>query len=211
MLKLVVDNNRNINLNNDITCRNSCDLFDEITGKCSINKNINVDSPYEAARCGFFLSKNEMSMPKKDQVGFRFSLIEEEADYLLDDEEIFHELVGKSLKKNYTYPLKPDFSSSRDDAFWYVSPCRQYGCWIINQCKKPIPLPKNKSEAEMGWSKRVYKSPIPLHDHKSSLSIASKMAWVIDEEGYGQYALLVNGEISSISCPKPVNWKKGSS
>lgn len=207
MLKLVVDNIRSNNSNHPITCRNSCDLFDEITGMCSINQNLNVDSAYEAARCGFFIFRESMELPKHTQQ--KFSLTEEDADYLLDDEEIFHQLIGKSVyKEEYRYPHEPDFSSYREDAKWFISPYGTYGCWIINNYKKPIVIPPSKDMAEKGWSTKVYKSPIPLHDHKSALSIASKMAWVIDEDGYGQYALLVNGKISSISSPKPANWKR---
>lgn len=209
MLRLVVDNSQ-INYNNLTTCRNSCDLFDEKTGQCSINKGLDVDSAYEVARCGFFIYRESMELKKENKpVHQRFSLIEEDADYLLNDEEIFHQLIGKSvLKEKYTYPVEPDFSSFRDDARWFISQCGTYGCWVVNLYKKPLSIPKSKEIAEKGWSSKVYKSPIPLHDHKSSLSIASKMAWVIDEDGFGQYALLVNGKISSISSPKPINWKK---
>lgn len=207
MLKLVVNNNKN-HKNTLITCRNSCDLFDEITGKCSINKNLNVDSPYETARCGFFLERDSMALPM-EHTRFKFSLMEEESDELLDDEEIFHQLMGKSVyKETYSYPVQPDFSSKREDAKWFVSPCRTFGCWIVNLFQRPMLTPMNKESAIKGWSSKVYKSPIPLHDHKSSISIASKMAWVIDEDGYGQYALLVNGKISTISSPRPVNWQK---
>ncbi|KZE67954.1 hypothetical protein AWM68_17430 [Fictibacillus phosphorivorans] len=209
MLKLIVDNDQNQNNPFAVTCRNSCDLFDGITGVCSIHQNVNVDSEYEAARCGNFLSREFKELSTNEHIPFKFSLIEEEADYLLDDEEIFHELTGSSVyKKEYTYPNQPDFSAHRDDASWFISPCGTFACWIVNQYNKPQRVPKSMEDAVKGWSKKVYKSPIPLHDHKSSLSIASKMAWVIDEDGYGQYALLVNGRISSISSPKPKNWKK---
>ncbi|RHW36075.1 hypothetical protein D1B31_18530 [Neobacillus notoginsengisoli] len=207
MLKLVVDNGQ---LNNNLpTCRKSCDLFDEITGQCSISQGLDVDSPYEAARCGFFMHRESMAIEENLPIHKRFSLIEEDADYLLDDEEIFHQLVGKSvLKEHYSYPSEPDFSSLRKDATWFISPCGTYGCWIVNLYKSLLSIPQDKEAAQKGWSNKVYRSPIPLHDHKSPLSIASKMAWVIDEDGYGQYAMLVNGKISQISAPKPVNWKK---
>ncbi|WP_374717788.1 hypothetical protein [Neobacillus sp.] len=207
MLKLVVDNS-NGNKKNMITCRNACDLFDYNTESCSIKNNVNVDSPYETSRCGHFLNKASMNYEELNS-NFRFSLIGDEDDFLIDDEEIFHELIGtKASIKQSTYPLNPDFPSKRDDAKWFVSPDGQYGCWIINMSKKPMPLPINIEQAEKGWNKNVYKSPIPLHDHKTSLTLASKVAWVIDEEGYGQYCLLVNGKISTISSPKPYNWNK---
>jgi hypothetical protein len=210
MLKLVVNNRRVSNMNTDaITCRNSCDLFDSITENCSIKQNVKVDSPFEASRCGNFISKDSMSL--KSHLGFKFSLIEDDHDFILDDEEMFHEFMGDNKafeKSKSTYPLQPDFPSKREDASWYVSPCGTYGCWIINQYKKPLPFPSSLERAEKGWNKKVYRSPIPLHDHKTSLSLASKMAWVVDEEGYGQYTLLVNGRISTISSPKPTNWQR---
>lgn len=211
MLKLVIDNSKKQVNPAEVTCRTSCDLFDELTETCSISQNVNVDSSYEAARCGFFLSRDIMASPplNNNHIGFKFSLIEEEADYLLDDPNVFHELIGKPVQKEkYTYPNEPDFPAQREDARWYVSSCGTYGCWIVNLCKKPLLHPKSLENAVKGWTSKVYKSPIPLHDHKSSLTLASKVAWIIDAEGYGQYGLLINGQISSISSPKPVNWTK---
>jgi hypothetical protein len=210
MLKLVVDNNRRLSQMNTITCRNSCELFDSITESCSIKEKVNVDSPYEASRCGHFMIKGSMSIETKNNIEFKFSLIEEDNnEYIVDDEEIFHELIGNKFDKSRsTYPSQPDFPSKREDAFWYVSPCGTYGCWIINHFKSPLSFTASIERVEKGWSKKVYRSPIPLHDHKTSLALASKIAWAIDEEGYGQYNLLVNGTISTISSPKPVNWKR---
>lgn len=207
MLKLVVDNCKAAS-ENLITCRNSCELFDGITGSCSVKEKVNVDSSYEASCCGHFLNKDVMATQQKCHTQFKFSLIEEENDYLIDD-EIFHELIGNRFNKTEsTYPLKPDVPSKSEDAKWYVSRCGTFGCWLINQYKKPLSLPSKIDCAEKGWSKNVYKSPVPLHNHKTSLSLSSRIAWVIDEDGYGQYALLVNGRISTISSPKPINWKR---
>lgn len=204
-----MDNIKQTLKNNSTTCRNSCELFDGITESCSIKEKVNVDIAFEASRCGHFLQKAPETFPLKKTPSFKFSLIEEEDDYLIDDEEIFHELIGSKFdKRESTYPLQPDFPSKREDASWYVSPSGTYGCWIINNYIKPLPLPVDIDQAEKGWSKKVYRSPIPLHDHKTSISLASKIAWVIDEEGYGQFSLLVNGKISTISVPKPSNWKR---
>ena len=209
MLSLVIDNTKNTKATESITCRNSCDLFDENTESCSINQNVDMDSSNEVARCGFFLSKESMKTSNKNHMNFKFSLIEEEANYLLDDPEVFYQFVGKNVfKEEYTYPKEPDFSSLREDAKWFISPCGTYGCWIISLCNKPMSFPASREKAVVGWSKKVYKSPIPLHDHKTSISLASKMCWVIDEEGYGQYALLTNGTISSLASPKPIDWVK---
>lgn len=202
MIRLVVNNTH---VNKDyLTCRNSCELFDEITTKCAIKDNVNVDDRMEVLRCGHFIDKSEINTK-----GFRFSLIEDEGNFDFDDENLFHEFLGEKFKREDSmYPLQPDFPSKRNDAIWYVSPKKDFGCWIINKSKrKLVSLPKD-DELEYGWGKNVYKSPIPFHDHKASLSLASKMAWYIDEEGFGQYVLLTNGQISQISKPKPKNWTK---
>lgn len=207
MLKLVVDNKKP--MENSITCRNSCDYFDEKTASCSIHQNVNVDSAYDAARCGFFLNKNMTVPAPMTNRQFKYSLIEEEEEYLLDDEEVF-EIVGKKVyKETYLYPKEPDYSAFRDDAVWFVSTCGSFGCWIVNHCKRLMVCPKNIDQAEKGWGRNVYKSPFPLHDHKTSISLASKVVWYIDEEGYGQYGLLINGQISSLSTPRPKTWQKG--
>ncbi|MEK3992705.1 hypothetical protein [Robertmurraya sp. FSL R5-0851] len=211
MLKLVIDNKKEECPTHDlITCRNTCEYYDEKTEKCSIHLEVDVDSAYDAARCGFFLHKS-MTLPESNSkiMNTRFTLIEEEADYLLDDPEIFREFVGKKVyKEMYTYPLEPDFSAFRDDAYWYISPCGTYGCWIVNLYQKPMVTPKDRESAKIGWTKKVYKSPIPLHNHKSSVPLASKVVWIVDEDGYGQYGLLANGQITSLSSPKPRNWAK---
>lgn len=206
MLKLVVDNSKTTQ-SNIVTCRNSCELFDSITERCSVKNNVNVDSAYETSRCGLFLHKATMDVPQS-HMDLKFSLIGEEDDYIIDDEEVFHELIGNEFRSDLsTYPLHPDYPSRRDDATWYVSPDETFGCWIINKFNRPQIVPSSIEKAEKGWTNRVYKSPFPLHDHKSALSIASRIAWVIDEEGYAQYSLLVNGRISTLSSPKPANWK----
>lgn len=213
MLKLIVNNttkwDKEKSEMDPITCRTSCELFDPITETCGIQENVNVDSPFETARCQNYLP-NKNAAHVQPTVQFRWNLIGEEEDFIIDDDELFHELVG--MKKNNLessrYPLKPDIPAKRDDAFWYVAPDQTFGCWIINDYKKPLPIPASKDSAEKGWSQRVYRSPIPLHDHKTPITLASKIAWYIDEEGYGQYVLLINGKISSLSSPKPANWRK---
>lgn len=210
MLKLVIDNTKKTNDAAAITCRNSCEYFDEKTEKCGIHLSVDVDSAYEASKCGLFLHKS-MMIPELNRktVQSRFDLIEEEDNHLLDDQEIW-EFAGKKVYKNdYKYPLEPDFSAFREDAYWYVSPCKTTGCWVVNLCKKPMLTPVDREHAITGWTPKVYKSPIPLHDHKSSIPLASKAVWVVDEEGYGQYGLLANGVITNFSSgPKPVNWIK---
>lgn len=198
MIKLVIDNTNRQPI--QVTCRNSCDLFDYITESCSILEDINVDSIFETSKCSFFLMTNPNDNP---------SSFEEKADFQFDSPEIFHELIEKKiLKESFTYSNEPDFPNSRDNAVWYISKCTTYGCWIVNNYKKPLPVPTSFEVAKKGWAKRVYKSPVPLHDHESPLSLTSIIAWIVDEEGYGQYALLINESIASVAFPKPSYWKE---
>lgn len=214
MLKLVVDNTQKVKnkySRKKFTCRNSCEWFDPISESCIIRMNVNVDSEHELRRCMEFIPRTDDDY--QDFLDYLEFVDEYDIDFdyddgLLDDDDIFHELVGtKESPSPSKYPLEPDYPSRRDDATWYVSPDGTFGCWIINHYDKPMPIPESMDKAEKGWSKRVYKSPVPLHDHKTSKSLASKMAWYVDESGYGQYVLLVNGKISQITAPKPLNWK----
>ena len=197
-------NNKEKNKNH-VSCRRSCLLFDTITEKCSIKDGVNVDSPYEVLRCYHFINKNETDSDFDSSDDY----IDLEHSEWIDDDDIFYEFIGGSRinEENSKYPHEPDFPSKREDAYWYVSPEKDFGCWIINKYKKPMLIPRSIEEAEKGWSWKVYKSPIPLHNHNTSLSLASKMAWYIDKDGYGQYVLLANGKISTISSPKPSFWK----
>lgn len=232
MLRLVVDNSKKMDKHFDfegkelqmreiLTCRNNCDLFDEITGQCPIKQNVNVDSPFEVVRCGHFVDKSIFSDDDDEELIYLDNdisyLFDDDEDFdpteyndldidysIVDDDEFFHEFVGNKFDdESSTYPLEPDYPSKRDDAIWYVSPDKSFGCYIINHYKKPMNVPKSIDQAQKGWTNRVYKSPVPLHNHETSLSLASKIAWYVDEEGYGQYVLLVNGKISTIAFPKP--------
>jgi hypothetical protein len=108
---------------------------------------------------------------------------------------------------NSLYPLQPDRPLQRDDAVWFTSTCISFGCWILNKSKKKFVVVSNNTNApEQGWSEYVYKSPYPLHNHNSPLAAASRLAWYVDEDGFGQYVMLINGEIATFTFKKPKNW-----
>lgn len=189
MLQLVVDNK-----NKNLCCRNNCELFDPITNECGIHRNINPDSPKTVFQCGDYIPKCQGQV--------KMSELEEELFMPEEEEYVFQEFQGEKFdNENSRYPLQPDSSSNHEDAIWYVSPDKSFGCWIINHYEKRFMSVKD--EAEQGWAKNVYKSLVPLHDHGSPLPIASKMAWYVDEEGYGQYVLLANGKVSFLTAPNP--------
>ncbi|WP_078557091.1 hypothetical protein [Bacillus alkalicellulosilyticus] len=214
MLKLVIDNSHTKDKQTQPlpTCRLSCELFDPITEQCGINYNISPDDPLFTARCGDLIYKddsaaislNDDMLLNTDETNMDF--FEEDLEFDSNDETLFMDYNGHAFDAiKSTYPNKPDFPAQRDDALWYISPNGDFGCWIINQKRNFMTVPSNNSPKE-GWVKNVYQSPYPLHDHKSSLPLASRMAWYVDEDGYGQYVLLSNGKISLISSPKPYSW-----
>ena len=210
LLKLIVNNkiSNQENVDEKLTCRNSCEYFDEITESCSIKANVNVDSTYEVLRCTQFFGKITSDENYEGPKAFR---LQEDVSSAEDEESdsMFKELLGqKEILDVSNYPLEPDFPSRRTDASWFVAPCGNYGCWVINKSSCKFSVVKNMEEVVKGWHESVYKSPIPLHDHKSSLGLASRIAWVVDEDGYGQYALLINGNVSDVRYPRPHNWKR---
>jgi hypothetical protein len=207
-LKVVVDNTVEPKINNTSdnemkTCRSHCFYFDSRTEKCGIFKNIEADDPKTVLRCQKFSDWQE---EEQEEV---YELIEDDFTVEFDDENFLFELMGdKFSQEKSKYPLKPDFNSNRDDAIWYVSPDQSFGCWVINKSKKRFVAVNPRADVETGWMKKIYKSPFPLHDHESSSPLKSRMAWYVDEQGYGQYVLLINGKIEMLSAPKPSNWEK---
>lgn len=203
-LKVVVDNTVKQNeVKKEMkTCRTHCFYFDSRTQKCGIFSNIKADDPKTVYRCQRFSDWTEES----EEI---YELIEDEFTVEFEDEKFLFELMGdKFSQKNSKYPLEPDFNSNRDDAVWYVSPNKSFGCWMINKSKKRFVGVSLERRAEIGWIKKIYKSPFPLHDHESSTPLKSRMAWYVDEQGWGQYVLLVNGKIEMLSAPKPSNWER---
>lgn len=126
-----------------------------------------------------------------------FELIEEEftAEFDEFDDDFFNFIFqGEKDIEDDRYPFEPSVPSMRDDATWFVSPCKTYGCWIINEKKiGVVPTIKNKN---LGKS---YVSPIPLHDHHASKGIRNNICWYVDRHGKGQYVLLINGKIKMLS------------
>lgn len=187
MLQLVVNNNQQ-----KLCCKNSCELFDSITNECGVRKNIDPSSSKTVYQCADFIPKQHVTAPSFEEELF----MDEEEDY------VFQEFQGEKRSESTSlYPVQPDSSANRDDAIWYVAPDQSFGCWIINHYQKRF-MPV-QTVVEEGWAKNIYKSPVPLHDHGSPQPIASKMAWYVDREGFGQYVLLANGRISYISAPNP--------
>lgn len=181
MLSLVVDNTKNAK-EISYTCRNSCDLYDVLTESCSIKNKVDVDNPFVVSKCSRYLPISSLELDIK--------INQKELDGLAEEEISYPEIQGQieTLEKS-CYPFKPDFPAGRTDANWYVSPCQEYGCWIVNDYKKPIVL------VSPNPGEKVYKSAVPLHNHNASIGLASRIAWYIDENGIGRYVTLLNGHI----------------
>lgn len=207
-LKLVVDNrlDSKSDLKYGKTCRSHCTFFDLRSNKCGIFKNIKADDPRTVYRCQKF---SEWNLDQKMEQKEVYELIEDDFTVEFEDENFVFELMGETFNSdNSTYPLEPDVASGRDDAIWYCAADKSFGCWIINKSAKRFLQVKEKQEVEPGWMKKIYRSPYPLHDHASSDPLKSRMAWFVDENGWGQYVLLINGKVEMLSSPKPSNWNK---
>jgi len=206
-LQLVVDNthsDKNNHRNTKVkTCRD-CIFYDQITELCGVFNNVNLDDPRTAKRCMEFSEWNQED--NDDDV--TYELIEDEFSLEFEDDDFLFEIMGdKFSEENSKYPLEPDLPSNREDAIWYIAPDQAFGCWIINHSKKKFAVIDPNKEVKKGWSTKVYKSPYPLHNHNSSVPLRSRMAWFVDEDGWGQYVLLVNGKIDMLNEPRPKNWK----
>lgn len=149
-------------------CQTHCEMFDTTTGKCGIFDNEVPHDPLFTANCSSFLSKEEW---------------QEHIEEMKEVEETINR-----------YPLKPNISV-RSDAVWYISSDKSFGCWIISLSKRNRFMLANTDSIDKGWHEEVYRSPYPLHNHDCSPEDAIELAWVIDEDGYGQYAYLDDGEI----------------
>lgn len=201
MIKLVVDNTNK--KATPKTCATACSIYDPITQQCGIWDEVEVMSPGVYARCQKkqpILTEESLPMKKTGSKKIKFTLLEDNFECEFDDQDVFYKLQGERFdEEKSNYPFRPDFPSNREDAIWYVDPTETYGCWIVNHSKRKFMSVSAGQTPEKSIASRIYKSPYPLHDHKSSKSLASRMCWYIDEEGFGQYVLIGNGEIMMLS------------
>lgn len=180
MLELIVNNIDNKNP----TCRTHCGLYDPFTKECGIFHSVNTDDTKVFRRC-------------TEKLTFSDDIINDVYINDSEDEDILvHSFQGEKTIENSDYPYQPDSSHNRTDANWYISPDETFGCWIINDYPKKFMV--HQSSPGNGKKRHIYKSPIPLHDHRSSDSLASKMCWYVDEGGTGQYMLLIKDRLISL-------------
>lgn len=178
-------------------CQN-CLLFDETTKECGIFDGVNTNIVKTAMNCNTFIAydfENKNPSPfycVDDSLtidDFKMTLL---GDIEEDDEEVTPEFLfqlrGYKKPNESNYPFTPDVPQVREDAIWYVSPDQTFGCWLINNYSKKFVVAGTFEKQQI--VNGVYKSLIPLHDHQSSESLRSQIAWYVNKEGSGQYVLL---------------------
>jgi hypothetical protein len=175
MLILVIDNTKQRG-----NCRIACDLFDDLTDSCSVIVDADISNPATVSGCRYFLSKKFV-----------------EAAIEMDTKQLRQEGSDSATDK-WLYPMFPDEPVNREDAVWFLSPCMNYGCWIVNNSKQKLYAVSSSFSKRLPDEVRVYKSPYPLHNHHAPITFASKVAWYVNEEGYGVYMLLDKGTLVPI-------------
>lgn len=217
MLKLVADNT-NKNVENETrdnrtllkTCETSCVLFNHEKNVCPMFKGLNYEDPNVVKRCMEFtdIKQTEALYHEDEHRNTVVTLIEDEYSVETDMDFLFELMGKKDSEKESKYPVKADmeFDKTMEGLFWFVSPDRKFGCWIKNN-KLFGAIPGSREKAEKGWKENIYRSPIPLHDHVASESLKTRMCWFVDDDGWGQYTVIVANKIKFITFPKPNTWK----
>ncbi len=206
MLKLVVDNTNenNVNGSQDKTCRSHCLNFDASTNECGFFKDINLDDPKTTERCQKYFEWEKDLDVEEEEI---FELIDDEFSVEFESSDFPFEIMGDKFEKGQSeYPFAPDFDCGHEDGIWFVAEDESFGCWIINHSKKRFLDVNSHVAAKEGWSEKIYKSPYPLHNHNASAPLCSRMAWYVEQDGYGQYVLVINGKIQMLTEKKPKSW-----
>lgn len=95
-------------------------------------------------------------------------------------------------KRNLLYPGYPQHapfkSHPSENLYWYYNEEKNFGCWVLNQYKKPMFLPPSQEEVVKSKEHKLkYRSPLPLHEVKVPNCFRAHMTWYVDKEGFGQY------------------------
>lgn len=191
------------------TCKKSCTLYNDKLQTCPMFKGLDYNDPNIVKRCLEFTDREETESlyNEEDNISI-LSLIEEQTEE--GDLGFQFEVSGRNrMNSDDLYPLQPNGVRHNPEHFyWFVSPDQTYGCWIKKQNNNTVySIPSNRESAQKGWADNIYKSPIPLHDHKASESLQSRMCWFVDNEGWGQYTVIIANDISFLTFPKPPNWE----
>ncbi|GGM34585.1 hypothetical protein GCM10011351_20740 [Paraliobacillus quinghaiensis] len=193
MLRLITNNNVERKTDQK-TCATHCAMYDAFTEECAIWKGVDTTNPQYFASCKDQINYESIEQVEEERHSDFEEPIAEEG--MIDTFETLCYQGEPSVEIDYQYPLAPDIDSNRDDAIWYVAPDQSFGCWIVNHSEQTLmsvdKIYRNKQLSKKG---KTYASPYPLHDHQSSISLASNICWYVDEDGIGAYRFLMSGEI----------------
>ncbi|CAG7651514.1 hypothetical protein ACFQI7_28135 [Paenibacillus allorhizosphaerae] len=128
--------------------------------------------------------------------------------------ETFHEYVMSTeawLNDGYWdtlyegYPMLPPSLAPIKDAVWYVGgDHKHFGVWLLNQSNKPV----TKVDGHFGWNPLVRKSVAPPFEpvNISDTAQRKRIAWIVDENGYGQYGMIMENGYVWVPAPRPQHW-----
>jgi len=122
----------------------------------------------------------------------------------LEDGERWSELY-RADTLNEGYPFQAPCNPMREDMIWYVDERKNFATWVINHSDSDI---FENETILFGWSPFVRYSTAPPHEpiHIKSLELRKHLAWYVDSEGYGQYAVVKRDEEIWVPLPRPEKW-----
>lgn len=185
------------------TCRKNCTFFNDDLGKCTMFAGVDYDDPKVANRCLEFTDVTRLQSYYQDYSDNLDETMKKE-EWESGDTQIFLEkdlLELVDSEENHqqfsSYPFEPDIRLDNRfiDLQWHISEDLSYGCWIQNKCKITDNLRPKGNLVVVDKEKYAFKSAIPVFDHKASRSLQSRMVWVVDEKGYGQYGVAIGDTI----------------
>lgn len=122
--------------------------------------------------------------------------------YILQSENWKNEGYWKTLYKGY--PFSPPCEPYREDMKWYVNESgASYGVWVLR-------LGDSSSSDRPCWSPFVRKSNTPPFEPLNipDVSTRKKLTWIVEEDGFGQYGMVMEDGYVWIPQPRPEGWEK---
>lgn len=126
--------------------------------------------------------------------------------YIRKGEEWRKEQKNDTLYEGYPYKSPCDPSDPiREDMIWYVDEMKNFGVWVINDSKHDLFV---NTEFVFGWSPFVRYSTLPPHEplNLKSAQLRERLVWYVDNEGYGQYAVIKSDAKLWVPIPRPDQW-----
>lgn len=124
-------------------------------------------------------------------------------EYVLNSEVWLNDGHWETIYEGY--PYLPPAAPPRKDAIWYVGgEHKHFGVWLLNQSDNPV----EKVDGHFGWNPLVRKSVAPPIEpvNISDVSKRKNIAWIVNENGYGQYGIIMDNGYLWVPAPKPEAW-----